>query len=651
MTGTPITAVPGSPADAAASPPGPIAMPDRCSASAPWWRSRWRSSCCSSSCMPLAAWRFRDARWRPVLAAGTSSGAGLPAPHVPLRARRVRPAGLRRLRGHPRRWLHSSSGPWASLAAGSANRWRVPLALVAAAWLLMVVDGVLAGRLQFDTPFGYSPITAARFAGMGNLGFALAHGHRHRAGTGGLAARGPVSACSPTRCPRRAPTALLGLAAAGFAVSVVVDGLPSFGADVGGVLALLPALAVTWLRPGRRAGRRGQAGGGGRRRGGGRRGLRRLRPVAPARIARPTSGASPGELLDGDAGIIIERKISSNLHVIANVGVIVAVGPRRWSRSSPRGARRPFRRLRDRRAWRPSRRRWGDRRCGARLRCQRLRHRGAGHDARRARAVVRAGRLRARAVIALVDAAGRCRGGGGRAGGRSGCPWPTRCCCGPNYRGEQIPTAIGCRRRPGLRRRRGRLRAARRARRGPTTRRATSSRDLVLLAMLGFALLGLFDDLAGSGHRRGFAGHAAALRSGQLTTGMLKLVGGALVAVAVVSARALARPQAGWLLLDAALVALAANLANLLDRAPGRTTKVASSPWRRWPSARGRGPSWPVRRWPSAPTAGLLGPELRGAGDARRHRRQRRRGRRGRGCRAHARPGRGAWACSSSCSC
>ena len=34
-------------------------------------------------------------------------------------------------------------------------------------------------------------------------------------------------------------------------------------------------------------------------------------------------------------------------------------------------------------------------------------------------------------------------------------------------------------------------------------------------------------------------------------------------------------PHAGWLLVDAAVVALAANLANLLDRAPGRTTKVA----------------------------------------------------------------------------
>jgi UDP-N-acetylmuramyl pentapeptide phosphotransferase/UDP-N-acetylglucosamine-1-phosphate transferase len=103
---------------------------------------------------------------------------------------------------------------------------------------------------------------------------------------------------------------------------------------------------------------------------------------------------------------------------------------------------------------------------------------------------------------------------------------------------------------------------------------ATSSRNFVLPVVLGFALLGLFDDLAGSGHHRGFGGHAAELGRGRVTTGMLKLLGGALVALAGV-AMLNRLPHTGWLLVDAAIVALAANLANLLDRAPGRTTKVA----------------------------------------------------------------------------
>ncbi|MBW3548385.1 MAG: hypothetical protein KY452_09670 [Actinobacteria bacterium] len=96
----------------------------------------------------------------------------------------------------------------------------------------------------------------------------------------------------------------------------------------------------------------------------------------------------------------------------------------------------------------------------------------------------------------------------------------------------------------------------------------------VVVVVLGLALLGLVDDLAGSGEDgRGFRGHLAALRQGRLTTGGLKLVGGG--AVSVVACAPISGGGAGRLLADAALVALAANLGNLLDRAPGRTLKVS----------------------------------------------------------------------------
>jgi hypothetical protein len=95
---------------------------------------------------------------------------------------------------------------------------------------------------------------------------------------------------------------------------------------------------------------------------------------------------------------------------------------------------------------------------------------------------------------------------------------------------------------------------------------------LVTVASLGFALLGLLDDLGGAGESGGFRGHLRALAHGRLTTGAAKLFGGAAVAVVVVSAR---EPDSlGRLLADGALVALAANLGNLFDRAPGRTTKL-----------------------------------------------------------------------------
>ncbi len=101
---------------------------------------------------------------------------------------------------------------------------------------------------------------------------------------------------------------------------------------------------------------------------------------------------------------------------------------------------------------------------------------------------------------------------------------------------------------------------------------ARGVRLLVLAAALGFGLLGFLDDLAGGASDRGFRGHLRALAHGRVTTGALKLVGGGVLALVVVAPFEVESP--GRLLADAALVALCANLANLLDRAPGRTIKA-----------------------------------------------------------------------------
>jgi hypothetical protein len=102
----------------------------------------------------------------------------------------------------------------------------------------------------------------------------------------------------------------------------------------------------------------------------------------------------------------------------------------------------------------------------------------------------------------------------------------------------------------------------------------TGARALVLLVAVGFGLLGAIDDLLGEGDARGFRGHVASLLGGRLTTGGVKFVGG--VAVALVAVAPVAGESVGRLLADGALVALAANLGNLLDRRPGRVIKVAS---------------------------------------------------------------------------
>lgn len=94
-----------------------------------------------------------------------------------------------------------------------------------------------------------------------------------------------------------------------------------------------------------------------------------------------------------------------------------------------------------------------------------------------------------------------------------------------------------------------------------------------VLIVLAFGALGFVDDLLGAGEDgRGFLGHMRALFRGRMTTGGLKLFGGG--AAALIACAAVDGGHGGRLLVDAAFVALAANLANLCDRAPGRTLKV-----------------------------------------------------------------------------
>jgi len=118
------------------------------------------------------------------------------------------------------------------------------LVLNAATLTVVMADLFTGSRLQMNTILGYSPIVAGRFAGIGNLSFAV------------LAAAALITGSLIVhRAPRSARA--LGATAALFAAVVVADGAPPFGSDVGGTIALVPGLGFAVIAlAGRRVGPR-----------------------------------------------------------------------------------------------------------------------------------------------------------------------------------------------------------------------------------------------------------------------------------------------------------------------------------------------------------------------------------------------------------
>jgi hypothetical protein len=98
----------------------------------------------------------------------------------------------------------------------------------------------------------------------------------------------------------------------------------------------------------------------------------------------------------------------------------------------------------------------------------------------------------------------------------------------------------------------------------------------LLMLVLGFYGLGLLDDLAESTSSRGLRGHIGSLVRGRVTTGAIKAVGGICLAFVVAGLWELSLVPA---VVDALVIALSANLLNLLDLRPGRSVKVFLLAW------------------------------------------------------------------------
>lgn len=132
-----------------------------------------------------------------------------------------------------------------------AKRWPrtgalvAPLVLIGTSWLVQVGDIVTGGGLQLDTAFGYSPIVAGRFAGFGNLAFAVIAMSAVTVACGAWATRRLARA--PADGSARASSSTVAAMSVFLVLTVVLIGAPMWGSDVGGVLATVPGFTVLVL--------------------------------------------------------------------------------------------------------------------------------------------------------------------------------------------------------------------------------------------------------------------------------------------------------------------------------------------------------------------------------------------------------------------
>lgn len=127
----------------------------------------------------------------------------------------------------------------AALSAVALRLWRrhplAPLSAIAGATVALLVGDVATGAdLQISSVLGYSPHTAARFSGFGNTAFAV------------LAACAVVVAATHVAYARRRREAVATVAGL-LVVVLVADVWPTLGADVGGVLTMVPVFGLVVL--------------------------------------------------------------------------------------------------------------------------------------------------------------------------------------------------------------------------------------------------------------------------------------------------------------------------------------------------------------------------------------------------------------------
>jgi hypothetical protein len=219
-------------------------------------------------------------------------------------------------RAHPAWWLYGLAVGWtlAVAALALAGPWRRdpigPIGAICTATVAVLGLDVMTGSaLQLEAPFGLSLLVSGRYYGIGNdvLGVWCVSVLVAAAWLGCVLPR-------PERLPR-----LPLLAACGIGLfAVIASGWPGFGAKVGGTIALVPCLLLLLIALGE-----GSEGAGVRV------GWRWAVPIAVSGVALfavfavvsylvPAAGVSDigtfaGNLLHGQGGGVLERKVGSNV--------------------------------------------------------------------------------------------------------------------------------------------------------------------------------------------------------------------------------------------------------------------------------------------------------------------------------------------------
>jgi len=126
----------------------------------------------------------------------------------------------------------------ASLAAFAPVRfpWRFVVVLCGVTYAVLTVDGLAGTPLQAGSLLGAGPVYGGRFYGFGNVTFSV-----YATATLLLAA-----ALAQALLPRSRRVAVAVASAVG-GVAAVVDGWPAFGADFGGLIALVPGVVLLLL--------------------------------------------------------------------------------------------------------------------------------------------------------------------------------------------------------------------------------------------------------------------------------------------------------------------------------------------------------------------------------------------------------------------